>query len=492
MSIQLSPSFEPVEPRAVTRKVALRILPLVFILYLVAYLDRANVGFAKEQLQQRLGLPDEDFARVFGWGSGIFFIGYLLLEVPGTLLVEHWSARKWFARILVSWGVCSMATALIRTPWQFFAIRFLLGVAEAGFFPGIIVYFTHWFPRAERGRAYAGLVLGIPVSLALGARVSARLLEVHWLGLEGWQWVFILEGLPAVVLGFAVPFLLTDRPRQARWLGPAERDWLERTLEAEKQSVARVTLLQALGFVSKTSLEATTGPEHRASVTTAPGTQSLVQESAANAIADSKPPAPGRFTVWLLALGIFATNTGGYALVFWLPAAVKDLLQAAGHENTDNDHLNWLALAYLFGLAGVWLSGRLSDSTREWKWHCVAGQVLTAVFLTAMVAGGQRWEVVVAWLCLVQLFAFFWPSPFWVLPTLTLSTTAAAVAIGFINMCANLAGQVGPALFGEMQSRGYSYRVCLMVAAGWYLLGGVIVAFIRVPRVPPAAEKGEP
>jgi ACS family tartrate transporter-like MFS transporter len=447
MSIQLSPPPEPVDPRAVARKVWWRIVPLVFILYLVAYLDRANVSYVKDHLQERFGLPEEEFARVFGWGTGIFFIGYLLLEVPGTLLVEHWSARKWFARILVSWGVCSMCTALVRTPLQFFVVRFLLGVAEAGFYPGIIVYFTHWFPRAERGRAFSGLVLGIPVGLALGAPVSAQLLSVNWLGLGGWQWLFILEGLPAVVLGVAVPFLMSDRPHHARWLGEAERGWLEATLRAEKQSAAaRVTLRQALRL-----------------------------------------PA-----VWLLALGIFATNTGGYALVFYLPSVVKALLTSAGYEVVGNSHLNWLAPTYLFGLVGVLLSGRLSDATRQWKWYCIAGQVLTGVFLTAMAAGGQPWGAVVAWLCVVQFFAFFWPSPFWVLPTLTLSTTAAAVAIAFINICASVAGQVGPAIFGEMQARGYDYRACLLVAAGWFVLGGCIVTFIRVPRVPPAAEKGGP
>jgi MFS family permease len=160
------------------------------------------------------GLSDD----VFGWGFGIFFFGYLLLEIPGALLVEHWSARKWFARILLTWGVCSMAMALVRTPGQFYLARFLLGVAEAGFFPGIIVYLTHWFPRADRGRAMAGLVFGVPVSLALGAKVSGWLLELNAFDLAGWQWVFLVEGLPAVLMGLAVPFLLTDRPAQAKWL----------------------------------------------------------------------------------------------------------------------------------------------------------------------------------------------------------------------------------------------------------------------------------
>jgi ACS family tartrate transporter-like MFS transporter len=434
MSAEHAPAAAEVDPRAVNRKVTLRIIPIIFVLYLVAYLDRANIGFAGVQMREQLGLSK----RVFGWGAGIFFTGYLLLEIPGALLVEHWSARKWFARILVSWGVCSMGMALVRTPVQFYLARFLLGLAEAGFFPGVIVYFTHWFPRAERGRAFAGLVLGIPVSLALGARVSALLLDVHWFGLQGWQWVFILEGLPAVFLGVVVPVLLTDRPGQARWLDPAERQWLVQTLESERQeSVAagRAALGQTL-----------------------------------------RHPA-----VWLLAIGIFLTNTGGYALVIWLPDAIKQLLAVAGKETTDAAGLNWLSATYLFGLAGVWFSGRSSDRTRAWKWHCVAGQVLTGVFLAAAVAEGQPRGLVFAWLCLVQFFAFFWPPPFWVLPTLTLSATAAAASIGFINMAANLAGQVGPAVFGEMRDKGYGDRSCLLVLAGCYAAGGCIIALLHVP-----------
>src|SRR5205085_1241583 len=193
-----------------------------------------NISFAKLQMQEVLPFGDD----VFGVGFAIFFVGYLLLEIPGALLVEHWSARKWFTRILITWGLCSMGMALVRTPWQFYLARFLLGLAEAGFFPGVIVYLTHWFPRAERGRALAGLVLAVPVSLALGAWASGELLAVRWFGLAGWQWVFLAEGLPAVVLGAAVPFLLTDRPWQAKWLAPVERAWLEDTLAAERRESA--------------------------------------------------------------------------------------------------------------------------------------------------------------------------------------------------------------------------------------------------------------
>jgi ACS family tartrate transporter-like MFS transporter len=423
-----------VDPQAVRRKVARRLLPLIFGLYIISYLDRVNVGFAKDRMQASLGFSD----RAFGWAAGIFFAGYLLLEVPGALLVERWSARKWFARILVTWGVCSMAVAFVRTGTQFGVVRFLLGLAESGFFPGVIVYLTHWFPRAERGKAMAGLVLAVPVSLALGARVSGWLLRQNWLGLQGWQWVFLGEGLPAVLLGLAVPWLLTDRPREARWLEPEEREWLEATLKAERQEV----------------------PAHGAGFATA-----------------LRSPA-----VWLLALGIFAANVGGYAAAFWLPTAVKSLLLATGKSAGPSDVLDWLAIAYLLGLAGVWVSGRSSDWSGDRKWHCMGGMVMAGTCLAASVAPGQSWAAVFAWLCAFEFFAFFWPPPFWVLPTLALTASEAAVAIGIINIFANIAGLLGSPIIGEMKTRGAGDRACMLVLAGCYVAGGMIIAALRVPR----------
>jgi ACS family tartrate transporter-like MFS transporter len=439
-----------VDPRAVRRKASWRILPLIFVCYIVAYLDRVNAGSAKLRMQGLPGFTPE----VFGWGFGIFFAGYLLLEIPGALLVEHWSARKWFARILVTWGVCSMATALVRTPWEFYLARFLLGVAEAGFFPGVIVYFTHWFPRADRARALAGLVFGVPVSLALGSLASGALLEVDWFGVAGWQWLFLVEGFPAVLLGVAVLFLLTDRPAQAKWLSPAEAAWLTWTLEAERREAA------------------------------AAGGGRLREALA-------------RPTVWLLALGILAANTGGYALTFWLPTVFKNLLAHlfGGPQLSDQVVLGWLSLVYACGVAGVWLSGQSSDRTGERKWHCVVGLVLTGLCLAASVVPGQPWAVVVGWLCLFGFFAFFWPSPFWALPTLALSDSAAAVAIGAINICANVAGLIGNPAVGALQSAGYDDRVCLLCLAACYVVGGAVVALVRVPRMrraagPPPGEPG--
>lgn len=434
-AIPPSDSNPAVDPAAVRFKVFWRVVPLIFVLYVIAYLDRANAGFAKLQMGESLGFSD----KVFGWGFGIFFAGYLLLEIPGALLVEHWSARKWFARILVTWGLCSMGMALVRTPTQFYTARFLLGLAEAGFFPGIIIYFTHWFPRAERGRAMAGMVLGVPISLALGARVSGWLLELDLFGLEGWQWVFLVEGFPAVAMGLCVPWILTDRPAHARWLSPAERAWLEATLAAERRETA------------------------------AAGGASLSQ-------ALRQP------TVWLLALGIMAANTGGYAMLFWLPTVVESLLKETRGVAPPSDVLNWTGLTYACGLAGVWVAGRSSHRLREWKWHCVAGQMLTGVCLIASAWPGQSLGAVFAWLCAAGFFAQFWPTPFWVLPTLSLSASAAAVAIGFINMCANLAGLLGSPVVGWMKTAGLDDRSCLQFLAACYVAGSVLIAFLRLPR----------
>ncbi|MBY0507853.1 MAG: MFS transporter [Bryobacteraceae bacterium] len=423
--------MSPEQIATLRRKVAWRILPLVICLYLVAYLDRANVGFAKLRMASDLHFSEE----VFGLGIGIFFLGYQLLEIPGALLVERWSARKWFARILITWGMLSAATAFVETPLQFNTVRFLLGVAEAGFFPGIIVYFTHWFPARDRARAMSGFIVAVPFSLALGAPLSALLLDVHWFGLSGWQWLFICEGLPAVALGILTLFIFTDRPRQATWLTAEERDYLEGELAAEaqvKESAGKLSIGQTLRL-----------------------------------------PA-----VWLLALGIFATNTGGYALGFWLPTTVRNL-----SGGSDRSALLFSGLFYLCGVAGVLYAGYSSDRTGDRKWHCVAGQSLTGLFLVASAIPGQPFWLVMIWLCFTGLVAYSWPPPFWALPTQTLTASAAAAGIGFINMFANLAGYVGNHLFGWMKGQGASDSACLFFLACCYLLGGLIVSCVRTDTI---------
>ena len=415
---------------ALRKKVAWRVLPLVFLLYIVAYLDRANVGFAKLRMARDLNFSEE----VFGLGIGIFFIGYLVLEIPGALLVERWSARKWFTRILISWGCISTLTALVRTPMEFYVARFVLGIAEAGFFPGIIVYFTHWFTAVDRARALSGLVMAVPFSLALGAPVSAALLDVNWFGWAGWKWMFILEGFPAVILGVVTWFTLTDRPRHAAWLTPQERDYLENRLAEEARAK------EALG-----PMNVWTALKMR--------------------------------NVWLLALGIFATNTGGYALAFWLPTTVKNL-----SGGSDTSALLYSGLFYTCGLASVFFARQSSDRTGDRKWHCVAGQIATALFLAGSVIPGQPFGLVMVWLCATGFAAYFWPSPFWALPTITLTSSAAAVSIGFINMCANLAGYLGNHVNGWLRSQNAGETTCLLFLAACYFIGGIFVSFVRVQR----------
>ncbi len=281
------------------------LLPLLFLLYVIAYLDRANVAFAKLKMQHDLDFSDA----VFGLGFGLFFVGYMFLEIPGALLVEHWSARKWFARILVTWGFCSMGMALVETPTQFYVARFLLGLAEAGFFPGVIVYFTHWFPKKDRARAMSVMLLGVPLSLAFGARLSAMLLEQNWFDLKGWQWVFLIEGRAgrAARVGGAVP---AHRP-------PAPGD----VAHPGRARVARIDAGRG----------AATRPPRSAPFRS--GRRSAMRN------------------VWLLALALLATNMGGYVFVFWLATVVKGLLGAAGRGADATSVLNWTGFVFLCGVA---------------------------------------------------------------------------------------------------------------------------------------------
>ena len=214
------------------RRITRRLIPFLFLLYIVAYLDRVNLSYAGLEMTKELGFSD----KVFGLGSGIFFIGYVLLEIPGTLLVELWSARKWISRIMITWGVFAALTGTIHTKQEFYWARFMLGVAEAGFFPGVIVYIAHWFRKEDRGRATAMFTAAIPLSQVLGSPISGYLMKIHWWGYSGWRWLLVLEGLPAVILGVVTLYYLTDRPEDAKWLPNDERNWLAGELEREKRS----------------------------------------------------------------------------------------------------------------------------------------------------------------------------------------------------------------------------------------------------------------
>ncbi|HEV3025923.1 MAG TPA: MFS transporter [Planctomycetota bacterium] len=425
MSGALAP---PIDPARIRKKIAWRILPFVFLLYMIAYLDRANVAFVKLSMTADLRFSEG----VFGLGAGIFFIGYLALEIPGALLVERKSARKWFSRILVSWGFCTMLGAFVRTPVQFYATRFLLGVAEAGFFPGLIVYFTHWFTGRERARALSVMIMAIPVGLTLAGPLSGLILRLGWLGMAGWRWVFILEGLPAIALGIATIFYLTDRPKDATWLEPQERAWISAELEKEselKKSVGSLSVGQAL--------------RHR--------------------------------NVWLLALALSAANAGSQGFNFWLPTTIGN-----ASDLTPSGASMWTTLPYALSIGVMYLSGRSSDHKRERRMHAGTGMACTAVFLGLSVIPGQSFAMVMFWLCLTAAANSFWPSPFWVLPTVSLTASAAAAAVGLINSIGNLGGFFGPAIFGGLRTTGLSHNASLIFLASCYLLAAALVLAVRV------------
>ena len=373
--------------------------------------------------------------KVYGQGAGIFFIGYLAFEIPGALIVERFGARRWMARILITWGLCTGAVGLVRTPAQFYWARFLLGLAEAGFFPGIIVYLTHWFALADRARAMSGLILAIPVALGLGAPLSAAILQIHWFDVSGWRWLFILEGLPAVALGVFTLFYLTDRPADASWLRQDEREWITDTLEAErlgKQESAHITVFQAFR----------------------------------------------QRNVILLSLALFFANLNSYTFVFWLPTVIKN---ASGLSVTSATLLS--GLPYAAGLLAMVAVSYLSDRSGRRKFYTIVPMILTAASLTLSALPGQPFWLVLFWLCLAGAGIYAGAPSFWVLPTLTLQAAAAAASIGLINAIANFSGYVAPSIVGDLLDQGFSHAQIVPFLACCPLIAAGFIAALRVPAV---------
>jgi MFS transporter, ACS family, tartrate transporter len=411
------------------RRIAARVLPLVFAMYIVNYLDRANVAFAKLPMSAELGFSE----KVYGQGAGIFFIGYLAFEIPGALIVERFGARRWMARILITWGLCTAAVGLVRTPSQFYWARFVLGLAEAGFFPGIIVYLTHWFALADRARAMSGLVLAIPVALGLGAPLSAAILQIHWFDVSGWRWLFILEGLPAVALGVFALFYLTDRPKDAHWLEPDERAWITNALETErlgKAATAHVTIFQAFR----------------------------------------------QRNVILLALALFSANLNSYTFVFWLPTVIKN---ASRLSVTASTLLS--GLPYAAGLIATVALSYLSDRSGRRKFYTIMPLLLTASSLMLSALPGQPFWLAMLWLCLAGAGIYSGAPSFWVLPTLTLQASAAAASIGMINAIANLSGYVAPSIVGDLLDHGFSHAQIVPFLACCPLIAAGLIAALRMP-----------
>jgi D-galactonate transporter len=396
-----------------------RIMPYVFVLFVIAFLDRVNVSYAALQMKDDLGFTDD----VLGLGAGIFFIGYLLLEIPGSILVEKWSARRWIARIMISWGILAIITGFIQNSTQFYWIRFLLGAAEAGFFPGVIVYFSHWFRYEDRAKAVALLMAAIPISNMIGSPLSGLLLKVNWFGLVGWRWLFILEGAPAIIFGVITIFYLTDWPHQASWLREDEREWIISELELEKQAKLAnhsYRILQAL--------------RHR--------------------------------EVVLLTFAYFFMVTAVYGFQFWLPTIIKNL---SGFSNMTITLI--AAIPYCVGLVAILLIGWSSDRTRERRWHTALSMLATAVGLLLSVAFHNSTGLAMSMFCVAAIGIYGYLPGFWSLPTSFLSGTAAAASIGLINSFGNLGGFVGPYVVGYLSAATKSF-----VAGVVYLSASALVA----------------
>ena len=406
------------------RRITRRLMPFLICLFVIAFIDRVNVGYAVLGMPKEMGFDTE----VLGFGAGIFFVGYFLLEIPGTLLVENWSARLWLARIIISWGLLAVLTGFIRTPTQFYVARFILGAAEAGFFPGVIIYLSHWFRQQDRAKAVAMFMVAIPVANIFGSPMSGLILGVHWLGLEGWRWVFILEGVPALVFGVATVYYLTDWPREAGWLDAEEREWITRELEREKQArkaVRTYGILEAL--------------RHR--------------------------------NVVLLALAYFCSLTSVYGINFWLPTIVKGL---SGLSNLLVTGV--AALPYCAGLAAMLFVGWSSDRTGERRWHAAVSLLAVCLGLVLSAVAGQRAGLAVAMLCVACAGLYGYLPSFWALPTAFLTESAAAVAVGLINSIGNLGGFVGPYVVGYLTKRtgsffpGVIYLACSALASACLIL----------------------
>ena len=412
-----------------TRRLQRRLLPFLILVYVVAFLDRVNVNFAALSMTRDLGFGP----RQFGFGAGVFFLGYFLFEIPGTLIVERTGARRWIARIMVTWGVVAMIMAAVRTPLQFYGLRFLLGIAEAGFFPGIIVYLTHWFPARERAKALSLFTAAIPVSNMLGAPLSGLLLDVHWAGLAGWRWLFVLEGAPAIVLGLLTPLVLTDRPADARWLAADERAWLQATLAAEAAARA--------GHARKMTA----------------------------AVAEPR--------VWLLAAAYFLIVVPTYAIQLWMPQIVRNI----SHLSPFQIGLV-VDLAYLLGLPSLLFCGWSSDRRGERRWHAAIPMFVLGAGLLITAALQQHWPAVILGLVIAGA-GLNAPLPaFWALPPLFLAGEAAAGSVGLINSIGNLGGFAGPSLVGVLKQGRASFAPGLAVLSGFAVLASVAILLVRPRR----------
>jgi len=406
-------------------------MPLLFICYIIAYIDRINVGFAKLHLREALGVDETIFGSVYGFGAGLFFIGYFIFEVPSNLILQRVGARIWIARIMILWGIVAMAFMFLKGATMFYVMRFLLGAAEAGFFPGVILYLTYWFPAKERARTIALFATGGVMAGVVGSPVSGAILGLNGvLGLAGWQWLFFLEALPAVLMGLVVLFVLPNRPQQASWLSASEKIWIQARLDEEA---------------------AQSNPQHRHHL--------------------KDVFTSGR--VWLLCLLYFLMNVGGYGYEMWLPSIIKSF---SGKSDAVVGFIN--AVPYLAAGVVMLLVGRHSDKTGERKGHLAAAAITSAVGF-ALSAYFKNPYLAMAALTLAFIGIKSTLGPFWALGTTFLTGTAAAGGIALINSVGNLGGFFGPYIVGMIKDRTESNLIALLFLGAALLGMGLLALTIR-------------
>jgi MFS transporter, ACS family, tartrate transporter len=413
--------------RATMKRVTWRLLPFLLLLYIISWLDRVNVGFAKLQMNSDLGMSET----AYGFGAGIFFLAYAACEIPSNLMLVRFGARRWIARIMITWGLISAGMMFVQGEMSFYIMRLLLGAAEAGFLPGIVYYLSQWFPRPQRAKAVSWFMIGIPLSIVFGGPLSGWLLgfEGH-LGLHGWQWMFLLEGLPAVVLGFVVLGFLTETPSDAKWLAPEQREWLSRTIEAEH------TVAQA---------------RHKV------GVREVLRHP----------------TVWLLAAIMFCCQTGSYGLTLWVPTIVKSL---SGFNNFEVGLIS--ALPYIAAAVGMVLIGRSSDRSGERFMHVA---IPTAIGAIGFVATGLLKSPIPAMIALTVAAVgdYGTRGPFWALPGKFLTGGAAAAGIALINAMGAVGGFIGPFAVGYLKDASGNFESGLFLLAGILLAGSLLTLLLR-------------
>jgi len=411
---------------AVISRLMWRLMPFLFLLYIIAYLDRINMSFAVLQMRGELALSE----RVIGRAAGIFFIGYFFFQLPSNLVLEKFGVRRWISALMIAWGVISCLMIFIRGPRSFYGMRFLLGAAEAGFFPGMILYMKRWFPASARARAVAWFMTANPLAGVVGSPISGALLGLHGAGLAGWQWMFLIEGLPAIALGAAVFWTLTDHPREADWLTSEEKDWLLERLATEQRSEE--------GVSRGDFWKAVISPR-----------------------------------IWLLSMVYFGLSTTMYGITLWLPSVIHAFSSSLSYFATGAVAV----LPFLITVVIMVLVGMRSDRVGERRWHCALPAYIAAVGLV-IAAYGRSTFVVIAGIRVGMAFAEAMGGPFWAMATSRMAGLSAAAAIAVINSLANLGGFFGPDIIGLFRTANGGFTGGLLAIAATVTISGSVALII--------------